>query len=510
MAVVVMVRHRILMLTLLAVLMKTAAAADGDVVISRKDALQSTHPRVKLERGGGRMCRSCVSTEEELVLAIERGRGVVHLCPSTRFVAMRLSRAIEIRQGDFDIAISCCHELDSFRARDVSFLSRWRIPLQHAEDENKSPRVGEFTSRRRCQLTREGDAGLFIRAPGSGKLTLSGIAFSEDDSVGHVLEPGGGGAMAPRPVVYAEEAALVSAIKIHDCSFSGFMNGAINSTATIFIMSETSVVMSHGSAAVRIAMHGDAASVNVSDSVLTSNLQGGLDVSSRGRGGARVRILRTELSSNAVDSSGDSGGGARIAGAANVEVDEIQVAGNYGGGLVVSNASRVVISRSTFVGNSRSLGGGAHLDNVGSIVISDSSFESNRATMFGGALSVSSASCTVLSSTFTFNRAPRGAGAINVSGVVPNATLHVTGSEFADNSSSEGRGGAILVDTDGASAVAIGPETIFASNFAYVDGGALFLSQSTSLILTDEHDVVFIDNECVEGEKDIGPNADNE
>ena len=72
------------------------------------------------------MCRSCVSTEEELVLAIERSRGVVHLCPSTRFVAMRLSRAIGIRQGDFDIAISWCHELDSFRARDVSFLSRWR------------------------------------------------------------------------------------------------------------------------------------------------------------------------------------------------------------------------------------------------------------------------------------------------------------------------------------------------------------------------------------------------
>jgi hypothetical protein len=124
-------------------------------------------------------------------------------------------------------------------------------------------------------------------------------------------------------------------------------------------------------------------------------------------------------------------------GAATLSLNNLTIAngsGNFSGGGVYSSGGTLVVTNSSFSGNSAFMGGG--IFSSGTLIVTNSMFSGNSAG-YGAGIEVESATLTVTNSTFSANSASADAGGIlNNSGV-----LTVTSSTFSGNSASVVGGG---------------------------------------------------------------------
>lgn len=144
-----------------------------------------------------------------------------------------------------------------------------------------------------------------------------------------------------------------------------------------------------------------------------------------------------------------------------------------GGGINLDGTSQLSLNLSTLMENRGQFGGGINTNSTnGSIIINQSQFEQNIGD-FGGAI-YSETNITANNSVFRNNIANVDGGVFNNDG--PTARLTIRNSIIENNRAINGQGGAIVNESGGTvSAIA----SIFRTNQAAVDGGAIRTAQST-------------------------------
>jgi CSLREA domain-containing protein len=168
---------------------------------------------------------------------------------------------------------------------------------------------------------------------------------------------------------------------------------------------------------------------------------------------------------NGSDNSGFGGGA--IYNAGTLMITNSTFSGNSAtsiGGAISNFDGTLTITTSTFSGNSAGDGGAIMSFGPSSAaMITSSSFTGNTANSFGGAISSYSGTLTITNSTFSDNTAASNGGAINNSG-----TLTIANSTFSDNTANN-FGGAIF--TDGTLTIT---NSTFSGNSANNLGGTLY------------------------------------
>jgi hypothetical protein len=141
-----------------------------------------------------------------------------------------------------------------------------------------------------------------------------------------------------------------------------------------------------------------------------------------------------------------------------VTIENGKSAFSNGGGI--NNSGKLMVTRSTFSGNSAADGGG--IVNFGTLTVTNSTFSGNSATENSGGIA-NTGMLTVTNSTFSGNSAPNGSG-----GSIGNAgTVKVINSTFSGNFAPNGNGG--VINNSGTVTVT---NSTFSGNFA-ADGGGI-------------------------------------
>jgi hypothetical protein len=144
---------------------------------------------------------------------------------------------------------------------------------------------------------------------------------------------------------------------------------------------------------------------------------------------------------------------------------------NKGGGLFCLSSKRMLIQNSTLDGNSATAsGGGLYMEKCPAVLISDV-LTGCRAPVGGGLHIIYGSSGRVINSSFNANHASTGAGVFCEACDL----LSVSGSVFGSNRASD-KGGALAATSSGAPLVVLNTE--FLGNFAFKQGGALFVSST--------------------------------
>ncbi len=113
--------------------------------------------------------------------------------------------------------------------------------------------------------------------------------------------------------------------------------------------------------------------------------------------------------------------------------------GPTGGGGIYLMAGTVIITNSTFSGNSTINNGGGIFQNGGTLIITNSTFSGNSAAT-GGGIDIGAGTLTITNSTFSGDSATGGSGGGIFFG---GGTTTITNSTFSGNSASGGTGGGI-------------------------------------------------------------------
>jgi fibronectin-binding autotransporter adhesin len=184
---------------------------------------------------------------------------------------------------------------------------------------------------------------------------------------------------------------------------------------------------------------------------------GGQSVTISGKHAVRVFSVNSGITLDlneltVADGSAFNGGG--IANHGTLTVSNSTFSGNsagyVGGGISNGDGSTLTVSNSTFFGNHADIYGGGIYNSLGTVVVSNSTFDGNSARSsypspnFGGGI-FNSGTLTVSNSTFDDNSAARGGGIHNDSG-----TMTVNNSTFSRNSAYDGGGGIYNFNSGGA------------------------------------------------------------
>jgi hypothetical protein len=123
-----------------------------------------------------------------------------------------------------------------------------------------------------------------------------------------------------------------------------------------------------------------------------------------------------------------------------VSINNSLISGNsvldeFGGGILNGSNGSLIVTDSTFAGNSSANSGGGIM-NSGILTVTNSTFSDNSAALNGGGGIYNGNTATVTNSTFSGNRAPGSGGG----GIMNGGFLTVTNSTFSDNSAASGGG----------------------------------------------------------------------
>lgn len=181
--------------------------------------------------------------------------------------------------------------------------------------------------------------------------------------------------------------------------------------------------------------------------------------------GARVTLEGLELRAGA----GTWGGGLRLAAGSAVVTDcaLVENQAELGGGAFAAGPLEVV--RTRFEGNQAARGAGLAVAEGAAVRVQDATFEGNAASSAGGGLHATDVEVTIAGGTFRGNRATWGAGAW-----VSGGSLGLDGTHFASNQAVEDGGALYLSITSTECVGAAG----FTANVAGRTGGAAYVEGS--------------------------------
>lgn len=330
-----------------------------------------------------------------------------------------------------------------------------------------------------------------LRVPVSSTLTLQNITVTAGAAEGG----GGGGAINNAGATILSKTSIVSN--------SAFLGGGIFSTGpltvvdSIFASNTTTGTSGYGGAIVQIG-----AQVSIRGSSFISN-------SSYGLGGAVSTVVATTTitSSEFVSNSSaatSTGAGALAVLVGNLVVDSTRFAGNRtlgsggpgsldGGGVIAVLPTDVIVRNSQFVSNvvSATLGaGGIHVVGATSkVVISGSTFDGNSAgsESGGGAKIYAAAPITIEGSTFSANSViSNGAGGVFLYGAGP-TTATIRNNTFSRNNGGTNSGGAFVNAIGAAGIVTLTHNTIVSNTSA---GAGFGISATTGSTVTLQNTIV--------------------
>ncbi|MBQ1847615.1 MAG: hypothetical protein II135_06405, partial [Clostridia bacterium] len=234
--------------------------------------------------------------------------------------------------------------------------------------------------------------------------------------------------------------------------------------------------------------------LNISDTDITYNM-------TRGSGGALYFVEATGTVNNCVMSHNDSGingadsyGGAILAGyGSNVTITDSEISDNtataWAGGLYIRQKSETLGSavtaiRTTFSNNSvtsqtasNAKGGAVLVREYCTFTAESCLFDSNSSSGYGGAIYIDSNGASDISdSTFSGNSTVSGdGGAIYAN---KNVSLDITGTGFIDNTSA-GTGGAVYANTNATLTI---DDSLFDGNTSVGIGGAYYSNSATATV----------------------------
>jgi len=155
--------------------------------------------------------------------------------------------------------------------------------------------------------------------------------------------------------------------------------------------------------------------------------------------------------------------------------------GGGGGGIFVGAASDLILKGNEFSGNEAAFGGGVFAELASSLKVTSNTFTENLAGSFGGAIDLSGGcSAEIVDNVFRGNRGMHSGGGLCVIG---RAFTTVKGNLFAGN---EGTYGAAIYAKEEAIAIVVGNE--FQGNLAQAQGGAVWVSLDSKLVLREPDD----------------------
>lgn len=155
--------------------------------------------------------------------------------------------------------------------------------------------------------------------------------------------------------------------------------------------------------------------------------------------------------------------------------------GGGGGGILVGAASDLILEGNEFGRNEAAFGGGLFAELASSLKVTSNTFTENVSGSFGGAIDLTGgSSAEIVDNVFRGNRSIHGGGGLCVIG---RAFATVKGNLFAGN---EGSYGAAIHAKEEAIAIVVGNE--FQGNLAQAQGGAVWVSLDSKLVLREPDD----------------------
>ena len=214
----------------------------------------------------------------------------------------------------------------------------------------------------------------------------------------------------------------------------------LTSTLVLSESDGAEVIQGPGSGVLTIS-GGNAVSVFLVDGGVTACLSGlTISAASGGNGGGIDNNGSLTISGSSIsdDMATGSGGGLYNVGTATVTgctfAADSAGANSFNGGGGINNSGTLVVSASSFTGNTAIGGGG--ISNSGTITLSGSSFSNNQVSSSGGGFLNVSGQGSITDCTFTGNAATgSGGGLLNYAG-----SLAISGSTFSGNTAEYGAG----------------------------------------------------------------------